>query len=61
MIVFLRLLLTISNWMHSLSQTRFLTQILKQIQVRRKIEDLKLSLIDSISVLQVSIHLVQAR
>lgn len=46
------LLLTISDWIHSLSQTRFLTQILKQIQVRHKIEELKSSLIDRISDLQ---------
>lgn len=49
------LLLTTSTWMHSLSQQRLLTRILKQIQVRRKIEELKLSLIDRISVLQDSI------
>ncbi|KAI9454769.1 hypothetical protein BJY52DRAFT_706513 [Lactarius psammicola] len=49
------LLLTISNWMHSLSQARFLTQILKRIQVGRKIEEFKSSLIDCISVLQDSI------
>jgi len=49
------LLLTISNWMHSLYQAKFLTQILKQIQVRRKIEELKSSLIDHISTLQDSI------
>jgi len=54
MFVLLRLLLTISNWIHSLSQARFLTQILKRIQVRRKIEELKSSLIDCISVLQAS-------
>ncbi|KAH9164657.1 hypothetical protein EDB89DRAFT_399786 [Lactarius sanguifluus] len=49
------LLLTIANWMYSLSQARFLTQIFKRIQVKRKIEELKLSLIDCISVLQYSI------
>jgi hypothetical protein len=41
--------------MHSLSQARFLTRILKQTQVRREIEELKLSLIDRISDLQDSI------
>ncbi|KAI9433663.1 hypothetical protein H4582DRAFT_981127 [Lactarius indigo] len=48
-------LLTISNWMYSLSQAGFLTQIFKRIQVRHKIEEMKLSLIDCISVLQDSI------
>ncbi|KAI9434398.1 hypothetical protein H4582DRAFT_797593 [Lactarius indigo] len=51
-------LLTISNWMYSLSQAGFLTQIFKRIQVRHKIEELKLSLIDCISVLQVSRRLL---
>ncbi|KAH8982866.1 hypothetical protein EDB86DRAFT_321465 [Lactarius hatsudake] len=41
--------------LESLSQARFLTQIFKRIQVKRKIEELRISLMDCISVLQDSI------
>ncbi len=60
-ILFRRLLLAISKWIQNLAHAKFLTQILQSIQIKRKIEELTLSLIDRISVLQVRRRLVQVR
>ncbi|KAH9971644.1 hypothetical protein BJV74DRAFT_799108 [Russula compacta] len=47
------LLVSISSWMRGLAQGKRLIQVLKRVQVKRKIEELQISLIDHISILQV--------
>src|SRR5712671_5150460 len=48
-----RSLASISSWMSSLAQAKPLCQVLKRVQINRKIDELQTSLIDHISFLQV--------
>jgi hypothetical protein len=50
-----RLLVSISRWMTTLAQTKHLSQILKRAQVKRKIEEFQISLMNHISILQVGV------